>query len=459
MRLTELNIAAGIAFGATNLLSARAHQGCGGQEIARRNLGMDVGATDMRDRQRRYVGDGTQDINAECSYYTYQPVVDAKSQFPSIWDIASIVPGDTEAQTLFSQIDALVNSTVGDVKIKGTPNGDFSSFTPTYNASDNDCWWTYRECTKSKRNNIPADVIDIPEPRSYGMGFDDGPNCSHNAFYEFLRENNQTATMFYIGSNVMDWPLQARDAITDGHQISIHTWSHNYMTALTNEQAFAELYYTRKAIKLVTGVTPMSWRPPFGDIDDRIRIIAGALNLTSILWQSDSDDWRINTGNPPVTADQIDANYQSLLNQLGNGTFDKRGTIMLTHELNNFTMSEAIKWYPQMKAAFDKIVPIASAYNLTHPYQEGNVTYPDFGGNTAKVSSTGTSSSVASNAAVETSSATGSGAARMTGGGTASSGTARPAQTAGLKSGAAAMAKPAALVTLAIGLFGLIACI
>lgn len=113
--------------------------------------------------------------------------------------------------------------------------------------------------TKSKRNNVPADVIDIPEPRSYGMGFDDGPNCSHNAFYEFLRENNQTATMFYIGSNVMDWPLQAQDAIADGHQISIHTWSHNYMTALTNEQAFAELYYTRKAIKLVTGVTPLSW--------------------------------------------------------------------------------------------------------------------------------------------------------------------------------------------------------
>jgi peptidoglycan/xylan/chitin deacetylase (PgdA/CDA1 family) len=118
-------------------------------------------------------------------------------------------------------------------------------------------------------------VVDIPEPRSLGygeyrlkdslattnrlIGFDDGPNCSHNAFYEFLREQNQKATMFYIGSNVMDWPLQAQDAITDGHEICIHTWSHNYMTALTNEQAFAELYYTRKAIKLVTGVTPMCW--------------------------------------------------------------------------------------------------------------------------------------------------------------------------------------------------------
>jgi hypothetical protein len=114
-------------------------------------------------------------------------------------------------------------------------------------------------------------------------------------------------------------------------------------------------------------------RPPFGDIDDRIRTIAQALNLTSILWQSDSDDWRINTGTPPVTSAQIDANYQNVINGVNNGTYNERGTIMLTHELNNFTMSEAIKWYPMLKAAFSKLVPIASAYNLTHPYAEGNI--------------------------------------------------------------------------------------
>jgi hypothetical protein len=34
------------------------------------------------------------------------------------------------------------------------------------------------------------------------------------------------------------------------------------------------------------------------------------------------------------------------------GTFNTVGGIMLTHELNNFTMSEAIKFYPQLKAAF-----------------------------------------------------------------------------------------------------------
>jgi hypothetical protein len=33
------------------------------------------------------------------------------------------------------------------------------------------------------------------------------------------------------------------------------------MTSLTNEEVLAELYYTQKAIKLTTGLTPKYWRP------------------------------------------------------------------------------------------------------------------------------------------------------------------------------------------------------
>jgi hypothetical protein len=110
--------------------------------------------------------------------------------------------------------------------------------------------------------------------------------------------------MFYIGSNVLDWPLEAQRAVADGHEICVReylsfvssssssgpcstidsilglssnflhillmtlmnpadTWSHNYMTAFSNEGVFAELWYSMKAIKLVTGVTPRCWRVRF----------------------------------------------------------------------------------------------------------------------------------------------------------------------------------------------------
>ena len=62
-------------------------------------------------------------------------------------------------------------------------------------------------------------MASIPEPKSMGLGFDDGPNCMHNLFYNFLSSQSQKATMFYIRSSVLDWPLEAQRAIADGHEI------------------------------------------------------------------------------------------------------------------------------------------------------------------------------------------------------------------------------------------------
>ena len=39
-----------------------------------------------------------------------------------------------------------------------------------------------------------------------------------------------------------------------------------------------------KAIKDVTGVTPNTFRPPYGDLDDRVRAVAAAMGLRPIQW-------------------------------------------------------------------------------------------------------------------------------------------------------------------------------
>jgi len=215
--------------------------------------------------------------------------------------------------------------------------------------------------------------------------------------------------MFFIGSNVMDWPLQALRAVDDGHEICVHTWSHQYMTSFTNDVAFAELYYARQAIKDILGVTPTCWRPPYGDVDNRIRVIAEGLNLTTIVWSDDTDDWKVGTNG--VTEADVDANYQSFITSMQNGSYATYGPIVLNHELNNYTMSEMIKWYPQIKSAFTHIVPLASALNVTHPYAEQNYTFPDFaqyiaGQTNTTVGSTTTSSFSASSASGTSSSTT-----------------------------------------------------
>ncbi|KAI9459532.1 carbohydrate esterase family 4 protein [Boletus coccyginus] len=314
----------------------------------------------------------------ECTPYTYPPVSDAMTagKFPPIWAVADILANDANALAKYQSIQSKIPNIPPNGHQPQSIGGDFSGF--NYPSNDPNCWWTNTHCTTPKITGLASDLIAAPEPNTLGYGFDDGPSCSHNVFYNFLQQNNQTASMFYIGSNIVNYPLEAQRALADGHEICVrkYTWSHSYTTALTNTQVFAEFYYTMEMIKLVIGVTPTCWRPPYGDVDDRVRAIAQALGLRNILWSYDSSDWRAGSGN--FTNADVDVNYQALVTAAQQGTFDTAGTIMLTHEIGNATMSEAIKWYPQLKNAFKYIVPMGVATNVTHPYVETEYLLPTF---------------------------------------------------------------------------------
>ncbi|WFD24229.1 hypothetical protein MEQU1_002926 [Malassezia equina] len=168
---------------------------------------------------------------------------------------------------------------------------------------DPDCWWSARGCKKPKAQN------------------------------DFLESQKLKATMFYIGANVIDLPLQAQRALADGHDVCVHTWSHHYMTTLSDEQVFAELYYTMRIIKDVIGVTTQCWRPPFGDVDDRVRAIAAGLGLCTIIWSDDTDDWNVQPGGSEPKS-KIQANYQKIINK----GYKDGSAIVLTHEIRADTM-------------------------------------------------------------------------------------------------------------------------
>ncbi|KAF9259590.1 glycoside hydrolase/deacetylase [Marasmius fiardii PR-910] len=312
----------------------------------------------------------------QCELYNFPPIENEIPKFPEVFKVAKILPNDAAARAKFDEISKNIP------KIAPKVEADEESYDVD---KDPDCWWTETQCTQAKTQGIPADISLVPEPETLGFGFDDGPNCSHNAFYDYLTEQKQKATMFFIGSNVLAYPLQTKRAMDDGlahpilsgHEICVHTWSHPAMTSLSNEDAFAEIYYTMQAIKLITGATPTCFRPPFGDIDDRIRAISKGLGLTNILWKFDTFDTVPGPTGKVEDAD-IQKNYQEFIKLAKNGTFSKSGAILLAHETNNQTMQEAIDFYPQLKSAFKHIVPIGVAHNKTQPYVEKDFVFPDF---------------------------------------------------------------------------------
>lgn len=95
----------------------------------------------------------------------------------------------------------------------------------------------------------------------WGLTYDDGPSEFSPALYDFLKTTNQKATLFMIGANAIKYPAIVKRAYDEGHELAIHTWTHSYMTTLTNEQIIAELKWTELAIKEITGVSPRLFRP------------------------------------------------------------------------------------------------------------------------------------------------------------------------------------------------------
>ena len=83
----------------------------------------------------------------------------------------------------------------------------------------------------------------------------------------YLDEQQIKSTFFVVGSRVISFPQTLQEEFMSGHQVAVHTWSHPYLTTLTNEQIIAELGWTRQAIRDVIGVSPSMMRPPYGDIE------------------------------------------------------------------------------------------------------------------------------------------------------------------------------------------------
>ncbi|KAI8887549.1 carbohydrate esterase family 4 protein [Backusella circina FSU 941] len=319
--------------------------------------------------------------------------------YPTAWESPDATSAEVQAVVASIDWSFVPNSTVK----QADSNGDLT-MTGYDDNTDPDCWWSATGCVTSKNSSIPPDVYQCPEVGTWGLTYDDGPltpdagEWAEPNLYNFLANYSQKAGLFYIGSNVIAAPAAAQRALSNGHTICVHTWSHPAMTSQTNDQVVAELYWTLKAIKEVTGITPKCWRPPYGDVDDRVRAIAWQMGLTTVIWDEDTNDWNMpGDGGGNLSPDTVDGYFEGWIDARKNGTDNQSGHIVLEHELNNSTVSMAEKWLPQLQQVF-KVVPWNECMNISDPYWETNFVYPTQSGSNSTTSSV-TSSVIASSTA------------------------------------------------------------
>ncbi|KAI8445024.1 hypothetical protein BY996DRAFT_4599055, partial [Phakopsora pachyrhizi] len=110
---------------------------------------------------------------------------------------------------------------------------------------------------------------------------------------------------------------------------------------LSNEEVLGELGWCIQIIFDLTGKVPRYFRPPYGNIDNRIRDIARhVFGLETVIWNFDSVDWGLNQ--TYSTGDQVDpADQSSTQNSIENVVLSIKEIIrkdeqrlILEHELS-----------------------------------------------------------------------------------------------------------------------------
>ncbi|KAF9981029.1 chitin deacetylase [Mortierella antarctica] len=247
------------------------------------------------------------------------------------------------------------------------------------------CWWTCQKC------EAPDDVTFCPKAGTWGLTYDDGPSPDSPRLYDVLKQHNTKATLFIVGSRAISYPETLKRAYSEGHQIAIHTWSHASMTGLSNEQVVAELKWTEKAIFDIIGVSPIYWRPPYGDVDNRVRNIATQLGFKTSIWTQDFDtnDWNIPATATPET---VVATFKSWLVKIPTM---KTGFIVLEHDLLPAEVNVSLTGILPIAYATKGLTmePIAQCLNDGKPYKEGAGTFkllPGSGGANGTAGTNGT---------------------------------------------------------------------
>ncbi|RDB22526.1 Chitin deacetylase [Hypsizygus marmoreus] len=198
-------------------------------------------------------------------------------------------------------------------------------------------------CSATYKCRNTGDIWDAPDGY-FGISFDDGPTFATPKLLQFLDANNETATHFMIGVNILQNPQLFLDTFNSDNDIAVHTWTHPYMTTLSNLEVVAQLGWTSEIIRNSTGGrVPRYWRPPFGDSDNRVRAIAKEVfGLETVIWNQDTEDWSLTTGG--TTPEKVQASLTQWL------TGPKvPGLVILEHEVSDQSVQAFIAGYPLIK--------------------------------------------------------------------------------------------------------------
>ena len=126
------------------------------------------------------------------------------------------------------------------------------------------------------------------------LTFDDGPGGYTSNLVDILKENKAYATFFMLGKNINIYKDTVLKVHESGMEIGYHSYNHKNFKRQKLDVIKKEFDESNKILKSITGEGFHLVRPPYGEINDKIK---NELDAAFILWDIDTMDWKYRNSN------------------------------------------------------------------------------------------------------------------------------------------------------------------
>jgi len=136
-----------------------------------------------------------------------------------------------------------------------------------------------------------------------------------------------------------------------GCEIGNHSMNHVNLRNVSADAVHRQIASANAAIAAITGVTPHSIRPPFGEVNNNVRNMAAGLGMPIVMWSVDPLDWL-------TTSSQT--TYSRVMEKV------QDGDVILLHDTHASTVRATAMLIP---ALLDKGFQLVTVSELFH-YKE-----------------------------------------------------------------------------------------
>lgn len=146
--------------------------------------------------------------------------------------------------------------------------------------------------TSASKRLLPIYNVKTQE-KKVAISFDAAwGNEETQTLIDILKQYNVKTTFFVVGAWVDKYPDSVKALTAAGHEVCNHSDTHPHMPKLSPAEMQKQITSCNNKIKSATGVSPILFRPPYGDYDNTLVKTVSDLGMYAIQWDVDSLDWK-----------------------------------------------------------------------------------------------------------------------------------------------------------------------